>query len=183
MTTLDNATVASAPVLRRLYFVRVGFAVVWAVLLGVTASDLGVAARVLLVIYPLFDVAAAVVDFRSSRARELILNIVISSLAAAGLALAATSGIPAVLRVFGGWAIVSGVVQLIVAVRRRKLGGQAAMIISGGLSTVVGATFIVMASGDNAMLTGVAGYAVGGAVFFLISAIRLGRAARAAKGN
>jgi hypothetical protein len=37
-----------------------------------------------------------------------------------------------------------------------------------------------MASRDNAMLTGVAGYAVGGAIFFLISAIRLGRAARTA---
>jgi len=180
MTTLDNATVASAPILRRLYFVRVGFAVVWAVLLGVTASHLGVAAGVLLVIYPLFDVAAAVVDFRSSRARELALNIVISSLAAAGLALAATSGIPAVLRVFGAWAVVSGVVQLIVAVRRRKIGGQAAMIFSGGLSAVVGASFVVMAAKDDPMLAGVAGYAVGGAVFFLISAVRLGRAARTA---
>ena len=182
MTTLDNATVAAAPVLRRLYFVRVGFAVVWAVLLGVTASDLGVVAGVLLVIYPLFDVVAAVIDFRSSRAPELILNIVISSLASVGLALAATSGIPAVLRVFGAWAVVSGVVQLIVAVRRRKLGGQAAMIFSGGLSTVVGASFVVMAAKDDPMLAGVAGYAVGGAVFFLISAVRLGRAARTATG-
>ena len=52
MTTLDNATVASAPVLRRLYFVRVGFAVVWAVLLGVTASDLGVVAGVLALVGP-----------------------------------------------------------------------------------------------------------------------------------
>ena len=180
MTTLDSAAVASAPVLRRLYCVRAGFAVVWAVLLGVTASDLGVAAGVLLVIYPLFDVAAAVVDFRSSRARELVLNIVISSLAAVGLALAATSGIPAVLRVFGAWAVISGVVQLIVAVRRRRLGGQAAMILSGGLSAVVGASFVVMAAKDNPMLAGVAGYAVGGAVFFLISAVRLGRAARTA---
>jgi len=180
MTTLDNTAVASAPLLRRLYFVRVGFAVVWAVLLGVTASDLGVAAGVLLVIYPLFDVAAAVVDFRSSRARELVLNIGISSLAAVGLALAATSGIPAVLRVFGAWAVVSGVVQLIVAVRRLKLGGQAAMIFSGGLSAVVGASFVVMAAKDHPMLAGVAGYAVGGAVFFLISAVRLGRAARMA---
>ena len=180
MTTLDNATVASAPVLRRLYFVRVGFAVVWAVLLGVTASDLGAAAGVLLVIYPLFDVAAAVVDFRSSRARELVLNIVISSLAAVGLALATTSGIPAVLRVFGAWAVISGVVQLIVAVRRLKLGGQAAMIVSGGLSALVGASFVVMAAKDDPMLAGVAGYVVGGAIFFLISAVRLGRAARTA---
>lgn len=176
MTSLDTATAAPAPVLRRLYVVRVGFALVWALLLGLTASHLGVAAGVLLVIYPLVDVAAAVVDLRSSRTRALILNIVISSLAAVGLALSVTSGIPAVLRVFGAWAIVSGIVQLTVAVRRRALGGQVAMIVSGVLSAVVGAMFIVTAGRDGAMLAGVAGYAVGGAVFFLISAIRLGRA-------
>ena len=54
------------------------------------------------------------------------------------------------------------------------------MILSGGLSAVVGASFVVMAAKDNPMLAGVAGYAVGGAVFFLISAVRLGRAARTA---
>ena len=54
------------------------------------------------------------------------------------------------------------------------------MIFSGGLSAVVGASFVVMAAKDDPMLAGVAGYAVGGAVFFLISAVRLGRAARTA---
>ncbi|MET1072004.1 MAG: hypothetical protein ABWY11_05100, partial [Umezawaea sp.] len=154
---------------------RFGFAVVWAGLLVLTASELGIAAGVLLVLYPLFDVAAAVVDARSSRARELVLNIVISSLAAVGLVLAATSGIPAVLRVWGAWAILAGVVQLVVGLRRRQLGGQWAMILSGGISTLAGASFILMASQDGASLTNVAGYAVVGGVFFLVSAIRLGR--------
>jgi len=133
---------------------------------------------VLLVVYPLVDVAAAVVDARASGARELVLNIVISSLAALGLALAATSGIPAALRVWGAWAVLAGIVQLIVALRRRRLGGQWAMILSGGISVLAGASFIAMASRDDASLTSLAGYAVLGGVFFLISAIRLGRAAR-----
>jgi uncharacterized membrane protein HdeD (DUF308 family) len=176
--TAETRTFGTAPALRRLYFVRFGFAAVWAGLLTLTASDLGVAAGVLLVLYPLFDVAAAVVDARASGARELVLNIVISSLAALGLALAATSGIPAALRVWGAWAILAGAVQLVVALRRRRLGGQWAMILSGGISTVAGASFIAMASRDDPSLTSLAGYAVLGGLFFLISAIRLGRAAR-----
>ncbi|HEV7981056.1 hypothetical protein [Amycolatopsis sp.] len=178
--TAETRTSTAAPALRRLYFVRFGFAVVWAGLLALTASDLGVAAGVLLVLYPLFDVAAAVVDARSSRARELVLNIVVSSLAALGLAFAATSGIPAALRVWGAWAILAGVVQLVVALRRRRLGGQWAMILSGGISTVAGASFIAGAAQDDPSLTTLAGYAVLGGVFFLISAIRLGRIGRTA---
>jgi len=176
--TVETRTSGTAPALRRLYFARFGFAVVWAGVLALTASELSVAAGVLLVLYPLVDVAAAVVDARASRARELVLNIVISSLAALGLALAATSGIPAALRVWGAWAVLAGIVQLIVALRRRRLGGQWAMILSGGISVLAGASFIAMASRDDASLTSLAGYAVLGGVFFLISAICLGRAAR-----
>jgi uncharacterized membrane protein HdeD (DUF308 family) len=176
-------TFGNAPALRRLYFVRFGFAIVWALLLALTGSHLGVAAGVLLVIYPLFDVSAAVDDLRSSRTRELVINIIISSLAALGLALAATSGIPAALRVWGAWAVLAGAIQLIVALRRRKLGGQWPMILSGGISVLAGTNFIVTAAQDNPKLTNLAGYAVLGGVFFLISAIRLGRAARAAGGR
>jgi uncharacterized membrane protein HdeD (DUF308 family) len=176
--TVETRTSGTAPALRRLYFARFGFAVVWAGVLALAASELGVAAGVLLVLYPLVDVAAAVVDARASGARELVLNIVISSLAALGLALAATSGIPAALRVWGAWAVLAGIVQLIVALRRRQLGGQWAMILSGGISVLAGASFIAMASRDDASLTSLAGYAVLGGVFFLISAIRLGGAAR-----
>jgi len=177
-TTAETQTSGTAPALRRLYFARFGFAVVWAGLLALTASGLGVAAGVLLVLYPLFDVAAAVIDLRSSRARELVLNIAISSLAAIGLAFAATSGIPAALRVWGAWAILAGVVQLVVALRRRRLGGQWAMILSGGISVLAGGSFVVMGGADKPSLTSLAGYAVLGGVFFLISAIRLRRAAR-----
>ena len=73
--------------------------------------------------------------------------------------------------------IASGLVQLIVAVVRRKMGGQWPMILSGGISVLAGGSFIAGASAPDPSLTNVAGYAVLGGIFFLVSAIRLGRAA------
>ena len=182
-TTTAPAAVTVAPLLRRLYLVRFGFALVWAVLLFVTASGIGPVSATLLVLYPVFDVAAAVVDARSARATTagastagLRVNIVISALAAVGLAVTLGSGIPAVLRVWGVWAVVAGVVQLVVAVRRRRLGGQWAMIASGSISVLAGASFYLMASGAGATLANVAGYALLGGIFFLVSALRIGRA-------
>ncbi|WP_280398004.1 hypothetical protein [Nocardia carnea] len=163
--------------LRNLYFVRFGFAIVWAVLTAMLATTVAPAAVALLVIYPLFDVAAAVIDFRSSgsiRPRvPLYINMVVSLPAAVGLGFAAASGIPAVLRVWGVWAVAAGIVQLIVALLRYRLGGQWAMILSGGISVFAGGGFIMMAGASNASLTALAGYATLGGIFFLISAIRL----------
>lgn len=167
--------------LRNLYYVRSGFAVIWAGLLALGASALTPLSIALLVLYPLFDVAAAVIDFRTSRATKprvpLYVNMALSLLTAIGLAVAVNSGIPSVLRVWGAWAITAGIVQLIGAILRYRLGGQWAMILSGGISTVAGTTFVLQASGANASLTNLAGYAALGGVFFLISAIRLHRLA------
>ncbi|MFI5896664.1 hypothetical protein ACIA5D_41845 [Actinoplanes sp. NPDC051513] len=176
------ASPAIAPALRRLYLVRFGFALVWAVLLFATASDLGPLSVPLLVLYPLFDVAAAVVDARSSRSARsaigLYVNIAVSSLATVGVAVAATSGIPTVLRVWGIWAIASGLVQLVVGIARRRMGGQWPMIVSGAISTLAGTSFILQAAKDGASLSALAGYALLGGIFFLASALRLGRATR-----
>lgn len=180
MDTSVNTPAGDPAVLRKLYFVRFAFAATWAALLYATADTLGPVSVTLLVVYPLFDVAAAVVDLRSARAGggtapALIANIVISSLAAVGLAVAATSGVPAALRVWGVWAVVSGLVQLVAGAGRRKLGGQWAMIVSGAISTFAGASFFAQAGGDDPALKGLAGYAFLGGVFFLVSALRLGR--------
>ncbi|WP_066373878.1 hypothetical protein [Herbidospora mongoliensis] len=173
---------ATASTLRRLYFVRFGFAIVWALAMFTTASTLGPLAVTLLVLYPLFDVAAAIIDARASRATGsptlLYVNIAVSLITAVGVAVACASGIPAVLRVWGAWAVVAGAVQLLVGVTRRKMGGQWPMIISGGISVLAGASFILGASAANPTLTNAAGYAIPGGIFFLISAFRLGRAAR-----
>lgn len=178
--TVPVATGTTA-VLQRLYFVRFGFALVWAALLFATASGIGALSATLLVLYPLFDVAAAVVDARSSGAagatrHGLHVNTALSALAALGLAVALGSGVPGVLRVWGVWAVVAGLVQLAVALRRRALGGQWAMIASGSVSVLAGVMFVRMAASGGASLANVAGYALLGGVFFLVSALRLGQA-------
>src|ERR1700753_2366716 len=174
------ATTAST--LRKLYFVRFVFAIAWALVALTTARHLGPLTATLFVLYPLFDVASGIVDARAARTGVPILlyvNIAISVLAAIGLAFAAASGVPAVLRVWGAWAVVAGLIQLIVGVTRRKVGGQWPMIISGGISVLVGGVFIATASAHHPALTSAIAYAIPGAIFFLISAIRLGRPAKA----
>ncbi|MFF8704180.1 hypothetical protein ACF070_02110 [Streptomyces albidoflavus] len=186
-TASTPAAASPAAALRKLYFLRFAFAAAWAALLLTTAGTLTTLTAVLLVAYPLFDVGCAVADLRSARpggrpVRGLYVNAALSTLTAAGLAVAATSGIPAVLRVWGAWAITAGLVQLAVGVARRGLGGQWAMIASGGISTLAGASFVAQAGGADASLGALAGYAFLGGVFFLVSALRLGRTGGAAKG-
>lgn len=171
--------VAIASTLRTLYFVRFGFAIVWAAVVALTAATLTPLTAVLLVIYPVFDVVAAVVDHRASRATRpaslLYVNMALSVLAAVGLAVAAPSGRGGVLLVWGLWAITAGAVQLAVAISRRSLGGQWPMILSGGISVLAGLGFALQSGGPSASLVGVAGYATLGGVFFLVSALRLQR--------
>jgi uncharacterized membrane protein HdeD (DUF308 family) len=186
-TTTALATAAVTSALRRLYFVRFGFALIWAVVLFSTARSIGPVSATLLVIYPLFDVGAAIVDVRSSRASRsalgLYVNIAISVIAAVGLIFAVASDIPAVLRVWGVWAVLAGLAQLIVALRRRKLGGQWAMIASGTISTLAGISFLLQSAAPHASLSNLAGYALLGGVFFLVSALRLGRNASTGETN
>ena len=183
-TLVGTAPTSVSAALRKLYFLRFVFAAVWAALLFATADALAPLTVTLLVIYPLFDVACAVVDIRSARAndrpvRGLYVNIALSALTGIGLAVAATSGIPAVLRVWGVWAVTAGIVQLVVGAVRRQLGGQWAMIASGAISALAGASFFAQADKDGASLSNLAGYAFLGGVFFLVSALRLGRVRKA----
>lgn len=188
MTTLDTPRTASpvAASLRSLYLVRFGFAVVWALLLALTASRISALTTVLLLLYPLVDLAAAVVDHRASRAtrpaRALVVTMVLGVLAALGLAFAVGSGLRAVLVVWGAWAIAAGAVQLVVALGRRALGGQWPMVLSGGISVLAGAAFVAQSGAPGASLTGLAGYATLGGIFFLVSALRLHRSLRGRAG-
>lgn len=163
--------------LRRLYLVRAGFAVAWALVLVLTAATLGPLSIALLVLYPLVDLAAAVVDHRASRATRpapaLLVNMVLSLLAAVGLAFAGAAGLPSVLVVWGAWAITAGVVQLLVALSRRALGGQWPMILSGGISVLAGIAFVLQSGAPTASLAGLAGYATLGGIFFLLAGLRL----------
>jgi uncharacterized membrane protein HdeD (DUF308 family) len=170
------------PALRPLYFARFGFAVAWAALFALTSSPFGSAALALAVIYPVVDLAAAGIDARSAAAAgrptlALYLNLGISSVAAVALAAVGTGDVSDVLVVWGAWAIASGAVQLAVGIQRRGQSGQLPMILSGALSVVAGAFFAVSAA-DATSVSSIAGYAVVGGLFFLVSALRLGRNAR-----
>ncbi|MFD0533310.1 hypothetical protein ACFQY7_05445 [Actinomadura luteofluorescens] len=145
MTVTAPAATGVAATLRRLYLVRFGFALVWAALLWPTASSINPLTAVLIVLYPAFDVAAAVIDARSARVNVgggsakafvpgLYVNVAISTLTAVLLAVVRTSGVSAVLRVWGAWAVVA---RHRAARRGRPTaphGGQWAMIASGAIS-------------------------------------------------
>ena len=184
MTTIDTPRPVRPVIasLRSLYLARSAFAIVWALVLALTATRLGPLTAALLLLYPLVDLAAAVVDHRAARATRpapaLVVNMVLSALAVLGLAFAVTSGLRAVLVVWGAWAITAGAVQLVVALGRRALGGQWPMILSGGISVLAGAAFVVQSGTPAASLTSLAGYATLGGVFFLVSAVRLHRVLR-----
>lgn len=187
MSTLTPAvsdSPATAYFLRNLYFARTGFALVWAAVFASTGSSLGALAAILLVVYPAVDAVAAIVDARSTRDRSTravtLTNVVISTVAAVGLGVAAAGDIADVLLAWGIWAIVSGLVQLVGAVRRRALGGQRFLMASGGLSVLAGSSFAA-SSADATSMTGLAGYAVLGGIFFLVSALRISRTSSTAQ--
>lgn len=174
-------TIAPAPLgsaFRRLYFIRAVFAIIWAGVLIATAGALGPLLTVLVVIYPLVDAAAVGWQLRfegkgaSPRVAET-LNIVFSVAAAIGLGIASTVSIGAVLAVWGAWAIVSGITQLITALLRRRAGGQIPLVISGAISVLAGGSFLVSGLQSGTSGVGIGGYAVLGGIFFLIAAIRL----------
>ncbi|RKR75235.1 hypothetical protein [Frondihabitans australicus] len=183
MTATETTPGRIAPTLRTLYFARFAFALVWAGVLLISGAgaggDIGGVGVALLLLYPLVDLAAAVIDRRASHgqgsAALLIVNMALSALAVIGLAvaLAAGAGTGAVLGIWGGWAITAGAVQLAVGIARRGYAGHWPMILSGGISVLAGAGFVAQSMGMAAMLSGIAGYATLGGVFFLVSAIRL----------
>ena len=190
-TTLDAPTVASLrtaePALRTLYLARAAFAAVWALVVAATARGADTVdplLALLLVLYPLVDLVAAVVDRRTSggtgAAPALVVNMALSALGAVGLGIAATSGTATVLVVWGAWAVAAGAVQLVVALRRRALRGQLPLIVSGGLSVLAGTAFIVQSAAPGASLVSLAGYAALGGIFFFTLAIRLHHHVRAA---
>lgn len=179
MTATSAPTSIAAPALSRLYAARFAFALVWGVVVLAASSELNAFVGTLLVLYPVYDLVAIAADARQSGNTKpnsaLYFNLVVSTAAVIGLAIAATSGIPAVLSVFGAWAIVSGGAQLVVGRTRRAMGGQLPMMLSGAISVLAGGSFVVMSSGDDPSLRALGGYALIGGLFFLVSSIQLRR--------
>jgi uncharacterized membrane protein HdeD (DUF308 family) len=177
--------VETARSLRQLYFIRAGFSIIWVTLvLALARVNTGVAS-VLFIIYPAWDAIATFFDIKAnpplaSRVPQYV-NAAISIITAVAVILALQKGIPEALVVFGVWAILTGLIQLILGLRRRRLlGGQWPMIISGGQSMLAGVSFIAMAHAPNAGITTLAGYAAFGAFYFILIAIRLSKTIKAA---
>ena len=159
-------------------FARAAFSLAWiAVVLVVGITHL-TAAAVLLVLYPAWDAAANWVDARRSGGLAAnpsqLANGVISLLATAAVLTAEITGTFPVLYVFGVWAGLAGLLQLVTAVRRWRVGGQWAMALSGAQSVLAGAFFFLkVAPTLGAAAAAVVPYAGFGAFYFLVSAVWL----------
>lgn len=180
MTTATTADVRpSASPLRNYYFLRAGVAAAWVAAAFTVGASNPLAGAVLLVLYPAWDALANVLDARGAggyRAnRSQMVNAVVSVLAALGMLGGLAVGMNAVIGVFGLWAVLAGLLQLLTGVRRwRTYGAQWAMILSGGQSVLAGGFFTWMATGPVLLsITTVAGYAGFGAFYFLVSALWL----------
>jgi uncharacterized membrane protein HdeD (DUF308 family) len=173
---------------RRIAVVRALFALLWAAALVLavgdkvptTASDVPTGAALLLASYPLIDAIASLAGSAFADSRVLRVNAAISSLAAVAIGIAAFgSDAGSTLAAFGAWAAASGAIQLAIAIHRRRAEGrQLSMIVSGGLSTIAGISFLAASGNDKAHLATLAGYMALGALLFLLWA-RRGEADRA----
>lgn len=176
----DGQAVETAKSLRQLYFMRAGFSIAWVILIALFANTSIAIATFLLIIYPAWDVIGTFLDIRanhgsSSKAPQYV-NAVISSITTVAVGIALQKGVPEALIVFGIWAIGTGLIQLILGLRRRKsLGGQWPMIISGGQSMIGGTSFILLAHDPTKGITSLAGYAAFGAFYYLLTAFRLSK--------
>jgi uncharacterized membrane protein HdeD (DUF308 family) len=169
---------ASAVWLRNYSFVRFAFSALWVAAAFTLAKDNATLAAGLLVIYPAWDAVANFVDARQNggfgRNRSQLINTIVSAVTTAGVAWALTLNMFAVIVVFGIWAAVSGILQLVTAARRWSAGGQWVMVLSGLQSTLAGLFFLMTVGGMEAPgIAIVAGYAAFGALYFLVSAIWL----------
>jgi uncharacterized membrane protein HdeD (DUF308 family) len=167
---------------QRIAVVRALLALVWAAAVALavggdvptTDTDLPAAAALFLASYPLIDVIASLLGSTFTDARVLRINAAVSALGVVGIAGAAFgSDAGATLIAFGAWAAVSGAIQLGIAIHRRRTEGrQLPMIVSGGVSTVAGLSFIAAGGNDTAHLVTLAGYMAAGALLYLLWARR-----------
>jgi uncharacterized membrane protein HdeD (DUF308 family) len=178
-----STSIPTAQALRSLYFVRAAFSVIWVSLVFLFVKSSPTLTAALLLLYPAWDVLATFGDIRANRGTGSSLlpqyvNIVIGSITTVAVGLALRNGIPAVLIVFGVWAVLTGLIQLLLGLQRRQLGGQWPMILSGGQSALAGVLFVVQAHDPTKGVTNVAVYSAVGAFYFLLSALRLRKAAQ-----
>jgi uncharacterized membrane protein HdeD (DUF308 family) len=169
---------ASSRWLKPYYLGRAVVAAAWFVTAFIVGKTSPAVASALLIAYPAYDAIANLIDAQRSGgvkpSSSQGVNVVISLVAAVAVGVALKHDMHAVIGVFGGWAIVAGLLQLATGVRRWKIGAQWAQVLAGGQSALVGAYFIKQALGTTAItILDIAPYAAFGALYFLISTIWL----------
>ncbi|UWZ84878.1 hypothetical protein [Occallatibacter riparius] len=178
---MQNHFNGSARSLRNLYFVRTVFQALWAAAVLSTASAQPDVASILLIVYPLWDVACTLYDLRASRltgdARtSQIINALLGSAVALGIGFTISSKPAYSIAIFGAWAFGAGALQLVAGlIRRKQFGGQWAMILSGLQSTAAGIAFVLGGLGGKLHAKDMGGYAIFGAIYFLIAGVLLSR--------
>jgi uncharacterized membrane protein HdeD (DUF308 family) len=179
LTHFNSSNIDQEQWLKRYYYGRALFSIVWVVGLLAVGTKVPTVAAVLLVAYPAWDAGANWVDAASNGGlavnRTQGMNVWVSGIAALAVALALHQGMNAVTAVRGVWATVSGLLQLSTALRRWKShGAQWAMVLSGAQSALAGGFFVAQSRMDAPpQLANIAGYAGVGAFYFLISGIWL----------
>jgi uncharacterized membrane protein HdeD (DUF308 family) len=130
-----------------------------------------VGAGILLVLYPLIEAVATLIDARSQHgaARQwLLVNAGTSTVAAIVLGVAATKSVAAAFTVFGVWTAVRGAAQLVVVLRRRaQLGNQWPLLLANSVSVIGGIAFLIAAAVGHPNLSMLAIYAATGGVEFI----------------
>jgi uncharacterized membrane protein HdeD (DUF308 family) len=184
LATADHVTDSWVRSTRVLYLLRVGFSVMWVALVSVLASSAapgstpGALAGILLVCYPGSDAVATVYDLRANHMAPARwpqqVNLVAGAAAAGAILITLLASLAAAITVFGIWAIVSGTIMAVLAVRRRRaLNGQWLMIISGAGSIFAGITFIGWTGTPGTGLAVLAQYSAGGALWYLLAGLWL----------
>jgi hypothetical protein len=171
----------SVRTLRNLYFIRTVFQLIWAAAVLSTALKQPRIAAILLIVYPLWDVACTLYDLKTSNptgsARtSQVINALLGAAAALGIALTVFSQSAYSIAIFGAWALGAGLLQFVTGlIRRKQLGGQWAMILSGAQSTAAGVAFVLGGLSGKFHAKDMGGYAIFGAIYFLISGVLLSR--------
>jgi uncharacterized membrane protein HdeD (DUF308 family) len=170
--------------LRNYYFTRAAFSIVWVATAFTIGHTVAMAALILALVYPAWDGWANMLDaMHNGGLRQnptQLLNAIASFITTVAVAIASPYGMNAVVIVFGVWACLSGLLQLMTGVRRwRRFGAQWPMILSGAQSALAGVLFIQRSTGGAMQsITAVAPYAAFGAFYFLLSGISLTLASR-----
>jgi hypothetical protein len=177
---MEHSTFQTSGSLRNLYFVRTVVQLAWAGLVF-GSLDRPALTAILLVAYPLWDVACTLYDLKISGdttgpKTNRLANVAFGLLTALAIALTISAHPAYAIAAFGVWALVAGALQLVTGLaRRRQLGGQWAMILSGAQSSIAGISFVLGGLSGKLHPKDLAGYAIFGAVYFCIAGTLLAR--------